>query len=84
MNVTLALKERFCKDLQLPIKIFQEPYFTERLKLYDKHFHCMDKYEEFLKMLEDFEDEQAYFMAYNSLKETVIQYLSTNEDRLFF
>jgi hypothetical protein len=84
MNVTLALKERFCKDLQLPIKIFQEPYFTERLKLYDKHFHCMDKYEEFLKMLEDFEDEQAYFMAYNSLKETVIQHLSANEDFDYF
>ena len=38
MEITKNLKERFCKDCNIPIKIFDEPYFTERLELYDEHF----------------------------------------------
>ena len=84
MKITPALRERFCKDLQLPIKIFTDPYFMERLVLYDIHFGCWEKYIDFEKMLEDYADEQEYFEAYNSLKETVIQYLLNNPDFTFF
>lgn len=84
MNITPALKERFCKDVQIPIKIFSEPYFTERLELYDKHFNCLEKYNRFVKMLEQFNDEQEYFAAYNQLKETAIQHLQSNSTFEFF
>ena len=84
MKITPALRERFCKDLQLPIKIFTDPYFMERLVLYDIHFGCWEKYIDFEKMLEDYANEQEYFEAYNSLKETAIQYLLNNPDFTFF
>ncbi|MDE7367891.1 MAG: hypothetical protein K2N24_11100 [Lachnospiraceae bacterium] len=32
MNMTTKLKERFCKDCNIPLRLFQEPYFTERLR----------------------------------------------------
>ena len=84
MKITPALKERFCKDLQIPIKIFQEPYFTERLELYDKHFDCLEKYNHFCEMLSEFNDEQEYFAVYNGLKDRVIEYLNSNEIFMFF
>ena len=84
MKITPALKERFCKDLQIPIKIFQEPYFTERLELYDKHFDCLEKYNRFCEMLSEFNDEQEYFAVYNGLKDRVIEYLNSNEIFMFF
>ena len=84
MKITPVLRERFCKDLQLPIKIFTDPYFMERLELYDKHFDCLNKYNNFIEMLEGFEDEQSYFEAYNALKESVIQYLLAKPEFVFF
>ncbi len=37
-SVYKSKKERFCKDRNIPIRIFQEPYFTDRLTLYDKFY----------------------------------------------
>ena len=30
-SINIKLRERFCKDTNIPIKIFLEPYFTSRL-----------------------------------------------------
>ena len=38
MEVSIRAKERFCKDCNIPIRIFQEPYFTDRLTLYNKFY----------------------------------------------
>ena len=42
-TISAKAKERFCKDCNIPIKIFNEPYFTDRLILYDKHFDALRK-----------------------------------------
>lgn len=44
MEVSTKLKERFCKDCNIPLRLYQEPYFMDRLKLYDKFYGTMDKY----------------------------------------
>ena len=42
---SIALKKRFCKNCNLPIDLFDEPYFSERLEILDfqfehfEHFH---------------------------------------------
>ena len=36
MEITKTLKEKFCKDNAIGIKIFDEPYFSDRLALYDR------------------------------------------------
>ena len=44
MEISVRAKERFCKDCNILIKIFQEPYFTDRLKLYDKFYGTLEKW----------------------------------------
>ena len=79
MKLTPKLKERFCKDMNIPIKLFEEPYFMSRMGLYDSAFDTKKKFEVFLEALSHFETEQDYFTAYNKLKDDVINYLNEKE-----
>ena len=54
MKITTKLKERFCKDCNIPINIFQEPYFTDRLELYDKYYGTLEKWNTFVKELDKY------------------------------
>ena len=82
--ITERLKERFCKDLNLPIKLFCEPYFTERLYLYDSQFECVDKYRAFTELVERCGGEQQYFEMYNKVKDDAINYLNDNPSMQYF
>lgn len=80
MEITEKLKERFCKDYNIPIKVYKEPYFSERLNLFDPMFHCMDKWKLFLTEVEKYDSEQDYFEEYNRIKDTAINTIKQNED----
>ena len=54
MIITEKLRQRFAKDIGVPIKIFCEPYFSNMLELYEEHYGAKTKWEEFLKLLENF------------------------------
>ena len=47
IDITPKLKERFCKDCNIPLKIYEEPYFTDRLKLYDLFYQSIHKWNVF-------------------------------------
>ena len=79
MIITNKLKERFCKDCNIPIHIFQEPYFTDRLKLYDKFYGTLEKWDTFVKELEKYHCEQDYFEEYNRVKDTAIDFIKSTE-----
>lgn len=79
MEITKKLKERFCKDCNVPIKIFDEPYFAERLELYDEHFGTLKKYELFTKELQKYKCEQDYFEDYNRVKDEAIMCIKSTE-----
>lgn len=74
MDMTPRLKYRFCKDANLPINIYEEPFFTKRLELFDPFFGTLEKWDVFQKDLEEagFENEEAYFEEYNRIKEAAI------------
>lgn len=78
-NISTKLKQRFCKDMGIPIKIFHEPYFESRLRLYDSQYGSIKKYKAFLELLNNFKSEQDYFEYYNRLKDDIINYLSSRE-----
>ncbi|MBQ8627080.1 MAG: hypothetical protein IJ419_13040 [Agathobacter sp.] len=84
MTITENLRKRFVKDTGVPIKIFAEPYFSHFLELYDKQFDTKKKYTMFLKLLEKFSDEQAYFEEYNRIKDAAITYLAENPAMQYF
>ena len=79
MKISIKLKERFCKDNNIPISIFQEPYFSDRLKLYDKFYKTLEKWDIFIKELENYKTEQDYFEDYNRVKDEAINFIKSTE-----
>ena len=82
--ITEKLKERFCKDFNLPIKVYSEPYFSQRLSLFDKHYDCVKKYTRFVELVDRLGGEQYYFEYYNKVKDLAITYLNENEAMRYF
>ena len=79
-----GLKKRFCKDCNLPINLFDEPYFTQRLKALDVQFDCVKKFDTFCADLEKYDTEQEYFEYYNTVKDSVINMIKDNAEYMKF
>lgn len=79
MGVSANAMERFCKDCNIPIRIFQEPYFTDRLKLYDRFYGTLEKWDMFLNELQKYHCEQDYFEEYNRVKDAAILAIKNTE-----
>lgn len=76
---SIQLKKRFCKDCGLPIVVFDNPYFMERLKILDPLFSCLVKFDQFCFELYNVPDEQSYFAQYNEIKEKMIQSIKASQ-----
>lgn len=79
MEVSTGAKERFCKDCNIPIRLFQEPYFTDRLRLYDRFYGTVEKWEIFLHEMGRYHCEQDYFEEYNRVKDAAITDIKNTE-----
>lgn len=79
MEISTRAKERFCKDCNIPIRIFQEPYFIDRLTLYDKFYGTLEKWDIFLNELSKYHCEQDYFEEYNRVKDAAILDIKNTE-----
>lgn len=79
MEVSVRAKERFCKDCNIPIRLFQEPYFTDRLKLFDKFYGTLEKWNIFIDELQRYNCEQDYFEEYNRVKDAAILSIKESE-----
>lgn len=73
MNISEKTKERFCKDCNILIKIFKEPYFNDRLKLFDPFYDTLTKWDLFITELQKYKTEQEYYEDYNRVKDAAIQ-----------
>lgn len=78
MELTNDLRRRFCKECGIPINIFEEPYFSERVNLYDRIMGTKIKWMTFLESLSRYDTEQDFYEDYNKTKELVIDYLQNN------
>lgn len=79
MTISLRLKDRFCKDCKIPIDLFQEPYFSERLELFDSYFDSLRKWNIFLDGLKKYSNEEEYFADYNRVKDSAIDSIKSSE-----
>lgn len=79
MEITSKLKERFCKDCNIPIRIYDEPYFMERIELYDKFYGTVEKWNIFVEELQKYSNEQQYFEEYNRVKDAAISDIKASE-----
>ena len=77
---SIALKKRFCKDCNLPIVVFDNPYFYERLQTIDRLFGCIESFNTFCAELEQYANEQEYFAYYNEVKDGIIDFIKSQAD----
>ena len=78
------LKLRFCKDNNIPISVVSNPYFLQRLKLFDRLFGCEKKFDVFCSELGEYNNAQDYFTYYNSVKDSVINYVKEKPEYIKF
>lgn len=78
-TMSAKLKQRFCTDCNIPINIFQEPYFLTRLALYNKHYDSLSKFRRFSNELKKYKCEQDYFEEYNRVKDEAINFIKSTE-----
>lgn len=69
------LKSRFCNDCNLPIGVFDNPYFEQRLEIMDSLYGCIDKFNTFCDELSSFGNEQEYLTYYNEVKNQAIDFI---------
>lgn len=72
---SVALKKSFTKDAGITIKVFDNPYFLQRLETIDSLSPCIEKFERFCSELSMFETEQDYFARRDAVKQTIIDYI---------
>lgn len=73
------LLERFCKDCNIPIKIFKEPYFMKRLWTLNSYYNTWTKWCNFLYELSKYKNEQEYFEEYKRVKEAAMNFIKNSE-----
>lgn len=78
MEITTKLRQRFCKDCGIPINIFHEPYFSDRLKLFNPFYNTLEKWDRFCEELQKYDDEDEYFAEYNRVKDAAIDFIKSS------
>lgn len=73
-GLSANLKKRFCKDCNLPVAIYESPYFLSRLGLLDKHYYSLHKWFIFVRSLknEKYRNEQDYFEDCDRIQTAII------------
>lgn len=84
MRMTQELRKRYVKDYKVPINIFSDPYFLDRIDLFDPYYHTKSSYSQFVNDLKDFENEQDYFEMYNKIKDQAINDIKSSESYQYF
>lgn len=65
-------KRRFIKDMNLPIQVVQEPYFSYYMTLYDRDLGTMEKYRMLQDAVEKCGSEEAFLQEYYNVRDRVI------------
>ena len=81
MEISEKLKERFCKDCNIPIKLFMEPFFTNRLIALNPFYNSYAKYLTFIEEYKKagYKNEQEYFEEYNKIKDNAMDFIKNNK-----
>lgn len=71
--------KRWVKDYDLPIKIFEEPYFSYLIDLYDNVLHTKDKLNLLIDIVSDFNNENDYLSHNNNVTDTIINTIQSQD-----
>ena len=79
MNNEIKLRQRFCKDCDIPVNIFDEPYFSDRLKLFDFLYDSVSKWDLFKNELTKYDSAMDYFADYSRIKDEASEAVRSTE-----
>lgn len=79
MSDMIKLRQRFCKDCDIPVNIFDEPYFSDRLKLFDFLYDSVSKWDLFKSELAKYDSAMDYFTDYSRIKDEAIETVRSTE-----
>lgn len=75
----IKLRQRFCKDCDIPVNIFDEPYFSDRLKLFDFLYDSVSKWDLFKSEFAKYDSAIDYFTDYSRIKDEAIEAVRNTE-----
>jgi hypothetical protein len=75
------LRHRFVEDTAAPIQVLQDPYFSQRLAIFDKDFNTLKDYKDYVSMVEkEFGGNVTVFLEqYKALRDRIITYVSNTD-----
>lgn len=75
------LRHRFVEDCGCPIQVLVDPFFTQRIALFNKQYGAADAYESYVKYVNEAFDGnvQLYLETYHSLRDKIIQDVSNSK-----
>lgn len=79
MVITNSMKRRFVKDTGLPIKVFENTVFANRLALMDKMFDTTTKWNEFVALADQFNEEREFFEAQESVNQAALEFIRNSD-----
>lgn len=83
-TLTVPLRKHFCKNYNIPIKIYEEPCFSDRCILFDEYFGIKDKLKEFISDVLSYKSEQEFLEDDSRILQSAIDYLRNNPNMSFF
>lgn len=72
------LLKRFVKTYKLPIQVFEEPYFSYLIDLYDLQFNTKEKLIQFEKDVASYENPESYLSEAYKIKDKFIEDIKSN------
>lgn len=75
-----VILKRWVKDYNLPIKTYQEPYFSYLVDLYDDYFDTHKKLNMLKEAVSNFKSEDKFLAHYYEVRDKVIQSIKSKEE----
>jgi len=89
VKLSNSVKQRFCKDFNMPFQVVQEPMFSYYIEQLDKHFDTKAKLKMLIEVIETLGGEEQFFAESNRVKTVLIdkitktkKYISLQNDKL--
>ena len=71
-----SLMKRFCRDYSVPVSTLKYPYIERQLNTLSLHDSSyLNRFNDFIREVADYKNEEEYFAYYNGIKESIINYI---------
>lgn len=79
MEITNTLKKRFCKDYCIPIKLYEEPFFSDRIQIFEPFYGSHTKYKNLISVANKIDNEDDFFEWAERIKNDIVDKVKATE-----